>query len=64
VIRFARNLRSDWPAVMITGYADAREIADRPADVPLLGKPFRDEDLFEAIFLAIDHADPQRIKTG
>jgi CheY-like chemotaxis protein len=64
VIRFARNLRSDWPAVMITGYADAREIADRPADVPLLGKPFRDEDLSEAIFLAIDNADPQRIKTG
>ncbi|UVK57392.1 response regulator (plasmid) [Mesorhizobium sp. AR02] len=64
VIRFARNLRSDWPAVIITGYADAEEIADRPADVPLLGKPFRDKDLLESIFLAIANAEPQKIKIG
>lgn len=40
VIRLARNIRADWPAVMITGYADADAIAGRPADVPVLRKPF------------------------
>lgn len=64
VIRFARSLRSDWPAVMVTGYADAEEIAGRPTDVPLLGKPFRDKDLLDSIFLAIANAEPRRIKTG
>ena len=64
VIRFARNLRSDWPAVIITGYADANDIADRPADVPLLGKPFRDNDLLDSIFLAIANAEPQKIEVG
>ncbi|AZO45633.1 hypothetical protein EJ076_33405 [Mesorhizobium sp. M7D.F.Ca.US.005.01.1.1] len=64
VIRFARTLRSDWPAVIITGYADAEEIADRPTDVPLLAKPFRDKDLLDSIFLAVANAEPQKIKTG
>jgi PAS domain S-box-containing protein len=64
VIRFARNLRSDWPAVIITGYADAEDIADRPAGVPLLGKPFRDKDLLDSIFLAIANAEPQKIEVG
>lgn len=49
VIRFARNLRSDWPAVIITGYADADAIANRPPDVPLVNKPFRESDLIESI---------------
>ncbi|MBZ9864559.1 response regulator [Mesorhizobium sp. CA15] len=49
VIRFARNLRSDWPAVMITGYADADAISNRPSDVPLVNKPFREKDLIESI---------------
>ncbi|TPJ79042.1 response regulator [Mesorhizobium sp. B2-6-2] len=49
VIRFARNLRSDWPAVMITGYADAEAISNRPSDVPLVNKPFREKDLIESI---------------
>jgi signal transduction histidine kinase len=61
VIRFARSLRSDWPAVIITGYADAEDIADRPADVPLLSKPFRDKDLLDSIFLAIANAEPQKM---
>ncbi|TPM22655.1 response regulator [Mesorhizobium sp. B2-3-5] len=64
VIRFARTLRSDWPAVIITGYADASQIADRPADVPLLGKPFHDKDLLETIFLAIANVEPKAIKTA
>jgi len=49
VIRFARNLRSNWPAVIITGYADADAIANRPPDVPLVNKPFRERDLIENI---------------
>jgi CheY-like chemotaxis protein len=49
VIRFARNLRSDWPAVMITGYADTDAIANRPPDVPLLTKPFRESELIESV---------------
>ncbi|TGQ63529.1 MAG: response regulator [Mesorhizobium sp.] len=64
VIRFARNLRSGWPAVIITGYADADAIADRPSDVPLLNKPFREKDLIESIFHVIAHASEKAIKTG
>jgi CheY-like chemotaxis protein len=64
VIHFARSLRADWPAVIITGYADAEQIADRPADVPLLGKPFRDKDLLESIFTAIANSERQAVKAG
>ena len=49
VVRFARNLRSDWPAIIITGYADASALADRPADVPVLMKPFNDAALLDRI---------------
>ena len=52
VIRFARNLKADWPAVIITGYADTKAIGDLPADVPLLAKPFKDEELVESILQA------------
>ncbi|WP_192180526.1 response regulator [Mesorhizobium amorphae] len=64
VIRFARNLRSDWPAVIITGYADADAIADRPSNVPLLNKPFREKDLIESIFHAIAHASSKATRSG
>ncbi|BCG75353.1 hypothetical protein MesoLj113a_65110 [Mesorhizobium sp. 113-1-2] len=64
VIRFARNLRSDWPAVIVTGYADAGAIADRPSDVPLLNKPFREMDLIEGIFRAIAQAGSKATKAG
>lgn len=49
VIRFARNLRVDWPAIIITGFADAVALADRPPDVPLIVKPFDPNVLFESI---------------
>jgi CheY-like chemotaxis protein len=49
VVRFARNVRVDWPAVIITGFADAKAIADRPADVPVLVKPFSGAALVESI---------------
>ena len=52
VIRFARNLRSGWPAVIITGYANAGALAEGPDDVPLVTKPFDEQDLIETICIA------------
>jgi PAS domain S-box-containing protein len=49
VVRFARNIKADWPAIIITGYADVTEIANRPDDVPLISKPFSDAALLDAI---------------
>lgn len=49
VIRFARNLRGGWPAIMITGYADTEAMARRPQDVPLINKPFQLEELVRTI---------------
>jgi PAS domain S-box-containing protein len=49
VIRFARSLQPGWPAIIISGYADTESIAARPADVPLISKPFQPEDLMRAI---------------
>jgi PAS domain S-box-containing protein len=40
VIRQARRVRPDLPAIIITGYADAQSIARRPEDVLVLLKPF------------------------
>lgn len=60
VIRFARNLRADWPAIIISGYADVGDIANRPADVPLLTKPFAEKELIEAIRTVAGKANPVR----
>ena len=49
VIRYARNMRPNWPAVIITGYADSEGLAKRPADVPLITKPFSRQALLQAI---------------
>jgi CheY-like chemotaxis protein len=54
VVRFARNHRSDWPAVIMSGYADASAIEDRPSDVVLLKKPFPPEALVGAILDSLD----------
>ncbi|RST32237.1 hybrid sensor histidine kinase/response regulator [Sphingomonas ginkgonis] len=40
VVRLAREVRSELPALLITGYANADEIGERPDDVAVLGKPF------------------------
>jgi PAS domain S-box-containing protein len=53
VIRFARSVRADWPAIIISGYADAHAVADRPGDVTLLNKPFTDAALIEGINAAL-----------
>jgi FixJ family two-component response regulator len=56
VIRLARNMRSSWPAVIITGHADAEAIAGRPPDVPIVSKPFSTQNLVGAIALSLRNA--------
>lgn len=41
----ARRMLPGLPALLITGYADAEDIGERPTDVAILSKPFRPEDL-------------------
>jgi signal transduction histidine kinase len=55
LITSAREVRSDWPAVIISGYADVHDIAKRPADVPLLTKPFTRSKLLEALRTVVAH---------
>jgi CheY-like chemotaxis protein len=54
VVRFARNQRPNWPAVIVSGYADASAIQDRPGDVVLLKKPFPPEALIDAILNGLE----------
>ena len=54
VVHFARRLRPAWPAIIFSGYADLNEIGDRPADVPLISKPFADSELLSAIRETLD----------
>lgn len=49
LVRLARNIRSDWPCVIITGYADSEAISARPDDVPVLYKPFEHSELVALI---------------
>ncbi len=46
LVRVARGLRPDMPALIVSGYADVEEIAP---DLPRLTKPFRSGDLAMAI---------------
>jgi PAS domain S-box-containing protein len=49
----ARGRRTDLPALIITGYADAGAIAGRPADVAVLAKPFTLESLARALAASV-----------
>ena len=49
LIRSARAIRKDWPAIIISGYADREDIAKRPRNVPLLTKPFTRTTLLQAL---------------
>jgi PAS domain S-box-containing protein len=49
VIRQARQIRGQLPAIIITGYADAQSIARRPEDVLVLAKPFTPDQLDAAL---------------
>jgi PAS domain S-box-containing protein len=46
----ARHLQPRLPALLITGYADADEICERPTDVAILTKPFSPADLSNSLF--------------
>jgi CheY-like chemotaxis protein len=63
VIQYARNMRPSWPAVIITGYAEGEGIAKRPADVPLLTKPFSRQALLQAI-ASVARPRPEEEDTG
>ena len=49
LLREARELCPGVPALIITGYADAGAISDRPHGVEVLLKPFTEHALDEAI---------------
>jgi signal transduction histidine kinase len=49
VVRQARRIRPAMPAILMTGYADARSISRRPEDVHVLAKPFTLEQMNAAI---------------
>jgi PAS domain S-box-containing protein len=53
----ARLLLPSLPAVLITGYADAEEIKERPADVAILNKPFNPEDLAATLRNSVQRAE-------
>jgi len=57
VIKSARAVRPDWPAIIISGYADGSAVGERPADVELVRKPFTDHQLVDAIEAALLRAD-------
>ena len=56
VIRQARELSPGLPAIIITGYADAKSIARRPEDVPVLSKPFTADEVLAAMRGAMSEA--------
>lgn len=58
VIRYARSVRPDWPAVIITGYAETDAMASRPGNVPLVTKPFTKDRLLAAMRAALQGTDP------
>jgi CheY-like chemotaxis protein len=53
LVRQARQVRADMPAIIITGYADAQSIARRPDDVLVLAKPFTLEQMSGAVRAAV-----------
>jgi CheY-like chemotaxis protein len=49
IVALAREFLPGLPALLITGYADADEIRERPEDVAILSKPFTLPDLAAAV---------------
>jgi CheY-like chemotaxis protein len=58
-VRQARELMPEVPAIIITGYAEADAVRDRPEGVEILLKPFREGALQQAVARAC--ARPERI---
>jgi CheY-like chemotaxis protein len=57
----ARKILPDLPALLITGYADAEEIGERPDDVAILGKPFKPEVLAASLAEAVRRMQRSRV---
>ncbi len=53
LIRRARALRPELPAVIISGYADTQAVALTAEDVRILAKPFTSEDIGRAVEAAM-----------
>jgi PAS domain S-box-containing protein len=54
LIERARLVAAGLPGIIITGYADAGSIAQRPQDVAVLGKPFTPAELAAALACAME----------
>ena len=64
-VRKARELFPDVPAIIITGYAEADAVRDRPDSVEILLKPFKEVTLQQALARACGQgATVPRGKTG
>ena len=48
-VRQARQINPEVPAIIITGYAESDAIRDRPQDVEIILKPFREAKVQEAL---------------
>jgi PAS domain S-box-containing protein len=53
IVAMGREFRPNLPALLITGYADADEIRERPEDVAILSKPFTLPELATALHKTI-----------
>ncbi len=56
-VRRARELVPEMPAIIITGYAEADAVRDRPEGVEILLKPFRENALQQALVRARNHTE-------
>ena len=54
VIRAARALRPDWPAIIISGHADHSEITRKAEGIVLVRKPFSEHQLLHAVETALE----------
>ena len=52
LVRQARQVIPEVPAIIITGYAETDAVRDRPEDVEILLKPFRENALRQALVRA------------
>jgi CheY-like chemotaxis protein len=53
LVEAARKHRPDFPAVIVTGYAELDAMKARPPDVRVLSKPFSTTALLEALELSL-----------
>jgi len=61
IVAAARECRPGLPALLVTGYADADEIGERPSDVAILSKPFTVPDLASALARTVQASRPAAV---